>query len=79
MMGLLQGLARIYQMQDWFIIGLGTGFIGAFTTFSTFSVEVVSYIDQEHIVLPIAYLLTSSIGGYFFTYFGFALVNRKDV
>lgn len=78
-LGLLQGLARIYQLPDWLIMGMGTGFIGAFTTFSTFSVEVITYIDQGFLLLPIIYLLLSSVGGYFSASFGFTLVNRRGV
>ncbi|MCQ6282112.1 fluoride efflux transporter CrcB [Bacillus sp. EB600] len=80
-LGYLQGLARIYELPKWFVLGVGTGFIGAFTTFSTFSIEVVSYFDKGYIVFPAFYLLASSIGGYVLVYFGFSLTSykKKDV
>lgn len=81
LLGYLQGLARIYELPKLLVLGMGTGLIGAFTTFSTFSIEVVSYFDQGYIVFPAFYLLASSIGGYLLVYFGFSLTKykKKDV
>jgi CrcB protein len=77
MLGYLQGLARIYNLPNWFVIGVGTGFIGAYTTFSTFSTEVVSYFQHGYLLLPVLYLLVSSAGGYILVYLGFALAANK--
>jgi fluoride exporter len=81
LLGYLQGLARIYELPKWLVLGIGTGLIGAFTTFSTLSIELVSYFDQGYIVFPTFYLLASSIGGYVLVYSGFSLTNykKKDV
>lgn len=43
--------------------GLGVGFLGGFTTFSTFSVQVVLEVDGGRPGLAIAYVLISVIGG----------------
>ena len=48
---------------------LAVGFLGAFTTFSTFSMEVVLLVDRGQYVEAAAYVLTSvvfSVGGLFF-------------
>lgn len=76
-MGVLQGLARTLHLPEWLILSTGTGFIGAFTTFSTFSVEFITYIDKGFLLLPLLYLLLSSVGGFYFSRFGFSLAYRK--
>ena len=48
---------------------LAVGFLGGFTTFSTFSMEVVLLVDRGQYVEAAAYVLTSvvfSVGGLFF-------------
>jgi fluoride exporter len=77
-LGCLQGLARTYHLPNWIVAGIGTGLIGAYTTFSTFSVEVITYFKQGIILLPIMYLLVSSIGGYLFVYLGFSLTRWES-
>ena len=43
--------------------GFGTGFVGAFTTFSTFSVETVHLVEQGLLVVAFLYVLASLLGG----------------
>lgn len=43
--------------------GFGTGFVGAFTTFSTFSVETVHLVEQGLLVSAFLYILASLLGG----------------
>jgi CrcB protein len=76
-LGFLQGLAKTYHLPNWIVVGIGTGVIGAYTTFSTFSMEVVTYFKQGFFLLPIMYLLVSFIGGYLFVYLGFSLTRWK--
>ena len=76
-LGYLQGLARIYELPKWFVLGIGTGLIGAFTTFSTFSIELVSYFDQGYIVFPAFYLLASPLGAMYSFIPAFLLVTIK--
>lgn len=76
-LGLLQGLARNFQLPEWVVMGFGTGLLGAFTTFSTFSTEVVTSFVQGQVYLPLIYMLTSSVGGYFCVSFGFLLANKE--
>lgn len=53
-------------------LAIGTGFTGAFTTFSTFSVETLTLIHNQEIFLAILYVLLSILGG-----IGFALLGAK--
>ena len=40
-----------------------TGFIGSFTTYSTFSVETVDLFEQKEFLLAVVYVFTSVVGG----------------
>lgn len=53
--------------------GLGTGVIGAFTTFSTFSAETIGLARSGHYWLAAVYVLVSAGGGLFFAYIGYRL------
>ncbi|WP_163971591.1 fluoride efflux transporter CrcB [Oceanobacillus halotolerans] len=57
-------------------MALGTGVIGSFTTFSTFSVETIQLWDTSEL-LAIAYVLISVIAGLLFSLLGYTLANRK--
>ena len=54
---------------------LGTGIIGSFTTFSTFSLETVQ-LWNNHLWLAFTYILLSICGGLIFCYIGFKLARR---
>lgn len=45
---------------DWRSI-LMVGFLGAFTTFSTFSLEVITLLDQGHVVHALGYMFASAV------------------
>lgn len=77
LLGYLQGLARVYEIPDWVVAGLGTGLIGAFTTFSTFSMEVIHYLEQGEVLLSFIYIIVSSIVGYYLVYLGFSLAKTR--
>lgn len=77
LLGYLQGKAKFHNFPDWVIMGIGTGFLGAFTTFSTFSVEVIYFLKKGEILFSICYILISSFGGYFLVYLGFSLAQIR--
>lgn len=52
---------------------IGTGFVGSFTTFSTFSVETVQLFQSSYIVQAVFYVFTSIILGLLMTYIGWKL------
>ncbi len=76
-LGYLQGMAKVYELPRWLVIGIGTGIIGSFTTFSTFSIDVIQLIKEGFIIPAYTYILASSIGGYTFTYIGFSIFTNK--
>jgi fluoride exporter len=57
---------------------IGTGFIGSFTTFSTFSVETILLFQNGETAYGVLYILISIILGVLMAYFGlkFAVVNE---
>jgi fluoride exporter len=58
-------------------LGLGTGVTGAFTTFSTFSVQSVDLIQKGHFFIAALYVLLSIIGGLLLTFAGVRLAKAQ--
>ncbi|GEK29305.1 fluoride efflux transporter FluC [Furfurilactobacillus siliginis] len=56
-------LANRLPLPSELVLGLGTGMIGAFTTFSSFSLECVKLMTTGHVVIVVSYLALSLIGG----------------
>lgn len=53
-------------------LGLATGFLGAYTTFSTFSVETLAFLNQGYWVQGITYVIASVILGIILVWLGMA-------
>ncbi len=57
-------------------IGIGTGFIGSFTTFSAFSAEVSFMISRGDVFSAACYIFASIIGGFLSAALGFYVSSR---
>lgn len=55
---------------------LGVGFCGSFTTFSTYSVDVVNWIAKGQTSTALKYVLTNNVGGIMAAAAGMALVKK---
>lgn len=55
---------------------LGVGFCGSFTTFSTYSVDVVNWLTLGQTNRALAYVLTNNVGGFVAAGLGMALVKK---
>ncbi len=60
-----------------FATAIGTGLIGSFTTFSTFSVETVNLLSHSHLFLAFIYVIGSAFGGLFMSFAGFTIGKHK--
>ncbi|MFJ8529382.1 fluoride efflux transporter CrcB [Bacillus sp. NPDC094106] len=64
-------ISRLDVLPSEIVTGIGTGFIGSFTTFSTFSVETVKLINHSEWILAILYVLCSMLGGLLMSRLGY--------
>jgi CrcB protein len=56
---------------------LGTGFCGAYTTFSTMQVEILKMLDHDRYGLAVGYGTASVVGGYLAIWLTTAAVRRS--
>ncbi|OYS67738.1 camphor resistance protein CrcB [Limosilactobacillus reuteri] len=59
----------------WLNAGIGTGFIGAFTTFSSLATTIVK-LESQGIIASVGYFLVSSLGGLVLALLGFMLARK---
>lgn len=52
------------------------GFVGSFTTFSTFSDEMVTLLQNGNGKFAVIYLLLSNVGGFSMVWFGKELISK---
>jgi len=74
-MGLLVGiLARNNSGESWRLL-LGVGLLGGFTTFSSFSLEVVTLFERGDLVTALGYVVASVVGAIVAVFLGLSLVR----
>lgn len=66
-------IARRNILPSEVVTGIGTGFIGSFTTFSTFSVETVQLINYSEWSTAFLYVSCSILGGLLMSGLGYTL------
>ena len=54
-------------------LAFGTGFLGAYTTFSTFTVDSLNLINSNHLLSALIYILGTSFGSVIFAWLGILL------
>lgn len=55
---------------------LGTGFLGAFTTFSTFNLETMQLVESKQRFTAFIYLALTYVGGIVFAFIGFTIARK---
>lgn len=70
---LLTYISRKTNIRSEYALIIGTGFIGAFTTFSTFTVETVTLFGRGFLLPAVIYVAASVIFGLLMTYSGYKL------
>lgn len=72
----LRYLATFSVIPNALITGLGTGFIGSFTTFSAFSVQNAGLILDKHYMIAGSYILSGLAGGFLAAGLGVYISNK---
>lgn len=77
---LLTFMAHRNKKRPYITLLFGTGFIGSFTTFSTFSVEMIQLFEKELVFLAVMYVLFSMFFGLLLAFLGskLALLTKKE-
>ncbi len=75
LIGILFGLLKAHH-PNWISPLAMTGFLGGFTTFSTFALDTQKIIQSGNLGLALSYILLSVIGGLVLCYLGYFLTSK---
>ena len=67
---------KLFNQNPLIKLGATTGFLGGFTTFSTFSIDAFTLLDQQELSLAMLYMLLSGFGCALLSFTGLML-GRK--
>lgn len=67
---------RLGKDRRWLVLGVGTGFFGAFTTFSSFCLDFVKLIIANQFASALIYLGISIVGGVLVAWLGVTVAQR---
>jgi CrcB protein len=70
-------LFRTGRLSPIVMTAVGTGFIGSFTTFSTFSVETIVMIESGYLMGALTYVILSIVLGLFSSWLGYKLGRKR--
>jgi CrcB protein len=76
LMGTLFALSRKVDIDEPLRLALTTGFLGALTTFSTFSLETLNLLQRGEITLGITSILLNVFGTIFAVFLGVTLTSK---
>ncbi|MCM3252519.1 fluoride efflux transporter CrcB [Priestia aryabhattai] len=69
-------IIKLKLLHPHILAGIGTGLIGSFTTFSTFSVETVTLIQHRLWSMAFLYVVLSLFGGLLMSWLGYQVGKR---
>jgi fluoride exporter len=75
LIGIIYGLVKTHH-PSWISPLAVTGFLGGFTTFSTFALDAQKLIQAGNLALAITYILLSVIGGLALSFAGYYFTQR---
>ncbi|MEH7515486.1 fluoride efflux transporter CrcB [Gottfriedia acidiceleris] len=74
-LGFFLPIAKVKLKPEYTLL-IGTGFTGAFTTFSTFSLENVILMDEKKLLVSLVYIISSLVVGISLAYLGFKVAEK---